>query len=620
MEIVTTSNADLSGTVRAPTASPCPPPWSGGAPLPERLRRVLERLSGYDLSDVRVYPGSPWPARIGARAFVLGSDIHLSPGAEDALEHEAWHAVQQKQGRVHATRLAGFAPHPSEDMGLNEEEKLEREADTMGRVARSLVRRGEAVPVTGALRVATLQRPVVQRQVTVNSVEIDDVAVFQNEIKNRLYLVSSDVVDFANIIKDILKEKLVFKTWTDVRRELRVREVGYQVEAVMRQLAVVHGRKLITADKRIDEELKKADTAAAAQDKEDAKNYKGPKARSTKPKRDKSKAINKDLIATLSDRIYDEDGVIRWDNASYLKYKCKDQQMFQWLRGTRQNDPIRMNCWEAVLYALVKTGLVDKSYITWCAKKDGSGNSGMENLSKPSSLAVALLKNMDYFFWAPSVACGIRQPDKQRPSELEGLGKTIKLPSDMVIPKGRVLMFGPCAHVALSTGTLNGGRHGILELDASTGTVKEGTIEGLSNLYRVSMVVAPFPICPAGTALVEQEDEDKTRTREKIRVKYSQECTRKKGKVEELSQKKIAELEKQKEVPGNLQFEKEINELIRGEQAACRQECARLEEEADTKFEAEFNKWLNARAAPQLDVINLPYEASDPYNGELELL
>ena len=36
-------------------------------------------------------------------AYTQGSDIHLGPGQEQHLPHEAWHVVQQKQGRVTAT-------------------------------------------------------------------------------------------------------------------------------------------------------------------------------------------------------------------------------------------------------------------------------------------------------------------------------------------------------------------------------------------------------------------------------------------------------------------------------------------------------------------------------------
>jgi hypothetical protein len=136
------------------------PGWVGGQPLPEQLRWVLEQLSGYDLSDVRVYRDSPWPGRVEARAFTLGSDVHLSSGAEDALEHEAWHVVQQKQGRVRAIRTVSLDVGM---VGLNGEEALEREAEAMGRMARSLLRCGVHLRERASLRIVPVQRPVVQK-------------------------------------------------------------------------------------------------------------------------------------------------------------------------------------------------------------------------------------------------------------------------------------------------------------------------------------------------------------------------------------------------------------------------------------------------------------------------
>jgi hypothetical protein len=136
------------------------PEWIGGQPLPEQLRWVLEQLSGYDLSDVRVYRDSPWPARVSARAFTLGSDVHLSSGAEEALEHQAWHVVQQKQGRV---RAIGTVSLDVGVVGLNGEETLEREAEAMGRMARSLVRCDVHLRERASLRTVPVQRPVVQK-------------------------------------------------------------------------------------------------------------------------------------------------------------------------------------------------------------------------------------------------------------------------------------------------------------------------------------------------------------------------------------------------------------------------------------------------------------------------
>jgi hypothetical protein len=79
----------------AATAAPRPMSRSG---LPVALKAGVEQLSGLAMDDVRVHRNSPEPARLGAFAYAQGSDIHLGPGQERHLPHEAWHVVQQKQG------------------------------------------------------------------------------------------------------------------------------------------------------------------------------------------------------------------------------------------------------------------------------------------------------------------------------------------------------------------------------------------------------------------------------------------------------------------------------------------------------------------------------------------
>jgi Domain of unknown function (DUF4157) len=92
--------------------------------LPAQLRAGLESLSGQNLDDVRVVRGSSRPASVGALAYTQGNDIHLAPGQDQHLAHEAWHAVQQRQGRVTPTiSVAGNA--------VNDDPALEHEADVM---------------------------------------------------------------------------------------------------------------------------------------------------------------------------------------------------------------------------------------------------------------------------------------------------------------------------------------------------------------------------------------------------------------------------------------------------------------------------------------------------------
>jgi hypothetical protein len=101
------------------------PVHRSGDALPDLLRDRLESLSGLDLSRVRVHRNSPHPAALDARAYTQGDQIHLGPGHDRHLGHEAWHVVQQRQGRVRATaRVSGAA--------VNDDLALEREAERVG--------------------------------------------------------------------------------------------------------------------------------------------------------------------------------------------------------------------------------------------------------------------------------------------------------------------------------------------------------------------------------------------------------------------------------------------------------------------------------------------------------
>lgn len=100
--------------------------------LPDNLKTGVEHLSGHSMDDVKVHYNSGKPAQLQAHAYAQGSDIHLAPGQEKHLPHEAWHVVQQKQGRVQpTTQLKGTTP-------INDDAGLEQEADTMGRKALEL--------------------------------------------------------------------------------------------------------------------------------------------------------------------------------------------------------------------------------------------------------------------------------------------------------------------------------------------------------------------------------------------------------------------------------------------------------------------------------------------------
>ena len=105
-----------------------PPSYSDKSGLPAQLKSGVESLSGISMDDVKVHYNSSKPAQLSAHAYAQGNNIHLASGQEKHLPHEAWHVVQQKQGRVKPTlQMKGEA--------INDDKNLENEADLKGKEA-----------------------------------------------------------------------------------------------------------------------------------------------------------------------------------------------------------------------------------------------------------------------------------------------------------------------------------------------------------------------------------------------------------------------------------------------------------------------------------------------------
>jgi hypothetical protein len=97
--------------------------------LPDNLKEGVENLSGIAMDDVKVHYNSAKPASLNALAYAQGTNIHLGPGQEQHLPHEAWHVVQQKQGRVQPTMQMKGGTR------VNDNKELELEANVMGEKA-----------------------------------------------------------------------------------------------------------------------------------------------------------------------------------------------------------------------------------------------------------------------------------------------------------------------------------------------------------------------------------------------------------------------------------------------------------------------------------------------------
>lgn len=109
--------------------------------LPDNLKSGIENLSGYSMDDVQVHFNSDKPAGLQAHAYAQGTDIHLAPGQEKHLPHEAWHVIQQKQGRVKPTMQL------QDKVNVNDDAGLEKEADVMGAKAISTLTQFKDIPV-----------------------------------------------------------------------------------------------------------------------------------------------------------------------------------------------------------------------------------------------------------------------------------------------------------------------------------------------------------------------------------------------------------------------------------------------------------------------------------------
>ena len=99
--------------------------------LPDNLKAGVGSLSGFSMDDVKVHYNSSQPATVQSLAYTQGTDIHVAPGQERHLPHEAWHVAQQLAGRVEPTTEVGGMP-------VNDNIDLEHEADVMGARANSL--------------------------------------------------------------------------------------------------------------------------------------------------------------------------------------------------------------------------------------------------------------------------------------------------------------------------------------------------------------------------------------------------------------------------------------------------------------------------------------------------
>jgi hypothetical protein len=196
--------------------------------LPDQLKSGVENLSGHSLDDVKVHYNSSQPAALQAHAYAQGTDIHVAPGQEKHLPHEAWHVVQQKQGRVQPTKQLKGKTNINDDAGL------EKEADVMGNHALNFSSpENKLLSETPLIQQQTIQRRIqigskpkkihqVYKHLRKNKVGLKE--TFEDEIQNKPKMVKEKAAENKAVSTDFgdkEKDQERIKSWDSEKSTYR---------------------------------------------------------------------------------------------------------------------------------------------------------------------------------------------------------------------------------------------------------------------------------------------------------------------------------------------------------------------------------------------------------------
>jgi len=172
--------------------------------LPDPLKAGIEHLSGIDISDVKVHYNSDKPAQVQAHAYAQGTDIHIAPGQQKHLPHEAWHVVQQKQGRVKPTRQV------KSKVDVNDDADLEQEADAMG--GKALTKGREIANATELQQRKGKTENIVRTAAPIPESGIEMAG--NRAVQRRIQLDGTDA-DLSRLLKQAsdMKERVILANW-----------------------------------------------------------------------------------------------------------------------------------------------------------------------------------------------------------------------------------------------------------------------------------------------------------------------------------------------------------------------------------------------------------------------
>jgi hypothetical protein len=211
--------------------------------LPDNLKAGVETLSGVSMDDTKVHYNSPRPAQLNAFAYAQGANIHVAPGQEKHLPHEAWHVAQQKQGRVKATMQLKEAVPVNDDAGL------EQEADSMGAKAAQFSEDSVTATTTVAQTAAQDNDDVVQGVFTfrVNTDNYTIIKTKYSRVQQTKYLTGNS--EFKHVTADSVKDAL----WTGMEG-MTLPAFGKRLMQISDEYLDLPGLELLEAHKLFDED------------------------------------------------------------------------------------------------------------------------------------------------------------------------------------------------------------------------------------------------------------------------------------------------------------------------------------------------------------------------------
>lgn len=185
--------------------------------LPDNLKTGIENLSGYSMDDVKVHFNSDKPAQLQAHAYAQGTDIHVAPGQEKHLPHEAWHVVQQKQGRVEATKQM------KADVNINDDEALESEANSISTKPFSIEDGNPGSLSSAPTNVYQLAKFTKEETGDYGDLDTDD---------------EKDVISFLELYNDLEKDNIKSDVFVEIKKSLSKYPQREKIEKLLSEIGM----------------------------------------------------------------------------------------------------------------------------------------------------------------------------------------------------------------------------------------------------------------------------------------------------------------------------------------------------------------------------------------------